>query len=69
MRKHIGILMLQFEYLNKQKMPSQEAFLDRLRLFIDSIDRRYVLGLEIRNGNYLIICPPYMIFTINTVSN
>ena len=53
MRRHIGILMLQFEYLNKQKMPSQQAFLDRLQQFIGSIDRRYAIGLEIRNSNYL----------------
>jgi len=30
----LGPLMLQFEYLNKQKMPSQEEFLARLGDFI-----------------------------------
>jgi uncharacterized protein YecE (DUF72 family) len=32
----IGMLMLQFEYLNKQKMASQEEFLARLAAFADA---------------------------------
>lgn len=49
----IGVLMFQFEYLNKQKMNSVNEFIDRFLLFINSIDSSIPIGIEIRNPNYL----------------
>jgi uncharacterized protein YecE (DUF72 family) len=53
MQKHIGALMLQFEYLNKQKMQSQQVFFEKLERFVRSVKRPVVLAVEIRNPNYL----------------
>jgi uncharacterized protein YecE (DUF72 family) len=54
LQQHIGVLMLQFEYLNKQKMPTQQEFLGKLERFLNQIDRRkFMLAIEIRNPNYL----------------
>jgi len=53
MKSKIGILMLQFEYLNKQKMKNQIEFMAALNSFINSIDTEYQIGVEIRNPNYL----------------
>jgi uncharacterized protein YecE (DUF72 family) len=53
MNKKIGLLMFQFEYLNKQKISSLSEFLDKFEAFIDSIDKTYFLGVEIRNPNFL----------------
>lgn len=49
----IGVVMLQFEYLNRQKMPGLGSFLERLADFLDAIDRRVPLAIECRNPNYL----------------
>ncbi|MBN2000418.1 DUF72 domain-containing protein [candidate division KSB1 bacterium] len=49
----IGMLMLQFEYLNKQKQASQAVFLDNFELFLSPLSRDFPLGVEIRNPNYL----------------
>lgn len=49
----LGPLMLQFEYLNKQKIPAQEIFLDRLSDFLDAVTRDFPIGVESRNPNYL----------------
>ncbi|MFA6979615.1 MAG: DUF72 domain-containing protein [Ignavibacteriaceae bacterium] len=49
----IGVLMFQFEYLNKQKMSGLEELLDKLEPFVESLDKRYTFGIEIRNPNYL----------------
>lgn len=49
----LGPLMLQFEYLNKQKIPAQGVFLDRLAAFLDGIPRDFPIGIESRNPNYL----------------
>ena len=45
--------MFQFEYLNKQKMPSKEAFIERFGEFIDRAPKGYQYAVEIRNPNYL----------------
>jgi uncharacterized protein YecE (DUF72 family) len=44
--------MFQFEYLNKQKMPSKEAFFERFGAFIEKAPKGYPYALEIRNPNY-----------------
>ena len=49
----IGVLMFQFEYLNKQKMSGLEEFLDKLGSFTERLDKRYTYGIETRNPNYL----------------
>lgn len=53
MKDKLGPLMLQFEYLNKQKMKSQHDFQIQLGNFCDKLDRNYLWGVEIRNPNYL----------------
>ena len=53
MQKKIGVLMFQFEYLNKQKLSGLTEFLDRFESFIESIDKKYDYGVEIRNPNFL----------------
>jgi uncharacterized protein YecE (DUF72 family) len=53
MRRKLGPVMLQFEYLNKQKMPSLRAFLDALAVFFDHVPAGYDYAIEIRNPNYL----------------
>ena len=49
----LGPLMLQFEYLNKQKIPVQDVFLDLLAEFLDAVPRDFPIGIESRNPNYL----------------
>ncbi|MCB2203685.1 DUF72 domain-containing protein [bacterium] len=49
----LGPVMLQFEYLNRQKMPAQDLFLDRLADFLSGIPRDFPIGIESRNPNYL----------------
>ena len=51
--KKLGPVMFQLEYLNKQKMPSLRAFLDRLSEFFDKAPEGFDYGIEIRNSNYL----------------
>jgi uncharacterized protein YecE (DUF72 family) len=45
--------MFQFEYLNKQKMPSVKKFLEMFTSFIKRLPEEYTYGIEIRNANYL----------------
>jgi uncharacterized protein YecE (DUF72 family) len=49
----LGPVMFQFEYLNKQKMPSLKAFLGKLFDFFDKAPEGFDYGIEIRNPNYL----------------
>lgn len=53
MKSRLGPILFQFEYLNKQKMPSQAAFLEGFGGFIRECPKGYRYGLEIRNPNYL----------------
>lgn len=53
MHEKIGMLMLQFEYLNKQKMASQAAFLERLGAFVEAAPRTLALAIEPRNPRWL----------------
>jgi uncharacterized protein YecE (DUF72 family) len=53
MKKSIGVMMFQFEYLNKQKISGLTEFLDKLETFIETIDKKYVYAVEIRNPNFL----------------
>lgn len=53
MGKKLGPLMFQFEYLNKQKMASQQQFLEQLGKFIEQCPKGFIYCVEIRNPNYL----------------
>ncbi len=53
MHAQIGVLMFQFEYLNKQKMASQMKFQEEFDKFIGQYKNLFNYGIEIRNPNYL----------------
>ena len=50
---YLGPMMFQFEYLNRDKMPSQAAFQDQLGEFMGQLPRDYCWCVESRNPNYL----------------
>jgi uncharacterized protein YecE (DUF72 family) len=56
----IGLIMFEFEYLNKEKMESVHAFMDQFDDFYANIDKTIPIGIEIRNKNYL--TPEYFSF-------
>lgn len=49
----IGAINLQFEYLNKLKMPSPSMFLEQFVRFVSMVDGSIPLCIEIRNPNFL----------------
>jgi uncharacterized protein YecE (DUF72 family) len=49
----VGVLMFQFEYLNRQKMGSQAELIDMLGAFFETVDHSFPYAVEIRNPNYL----------------
>jgi len=51
--KKLGPVMFQFEYLNRQKMPSQEAFFESFAAFIGKAPKNIFYAIETRNPNYL----------------
>lgn len=53
LKSKVGILIFQFEYLNKQKMKSQMEFHHQLEVFFSKLDREFKYAIEIRNPNYL----------------
>ncbi|MBN1560701.1 DUF72 domain-containing protein, partial [candidate division KSB1 bacterium] len=53
MHEWLGPLMFQFEYLNKQKMPSQQDFIKQFEAFIERCPSGYTYCVETRNPNYL----------------
>jgi uncharacterized protein YecE (DUF72 family) len=53
MRTRLGPILFQFEYLNKHKMPSMAAFIERLHAFFDKAPAGFAYAVEIRNPNYL----------------
>lgn len=53
LHEKIGLLMFQFEYLNKQKMKSLLEFISRINEFISSYKHGIKIGIETRNPNYL----------------
>lgn len=53
-KNHIGCLIFQFEYLNKQKMKSLAEFQSKFAEFYKQLDKKTPpIGIEIRNPNYL----------------
>ena len=53
----LDAIMLEFEYLNRQKMPSKEIFFDKLNDFLSKTDPNLPIGVETRNAEYL--CEDY----------
>ncbi|MEJ2637185.1 MAG: DUF72 domain-containing protein [Calditrichia bacterium] len=53
LRNQLGPLMFQFEYLNRQKIPSQNQFQEKFLDFLRKTDPACQYALEIRNPNYL----------------
>lgn len=53
MHDKLGPIMFQFEYLNKKKMPSKEAFFEALHAFFDKAPTGFDYAVESRNPNYL----------------
>jgi uncharacterized protein YecE (DUF72 family) len=53
MLPRITTLVLEFEYLNRDKMPSLTQFLDHLDRFFNTIDRSLPVAIETRNKNYI----------------
>ncbi|NLE01924.1 MAG: DUF72 domain-containing protein [Fibrobacter sp.] len=50
---NISAIMLEFEYLRKEKMPSLDIFLRKLEKFVQEIPRGIPIAIEPRNSNYL----------------
>jgi len=53
MKGKLGPVMFEFEYLNKKKMPSKKAFIDRLDAFFEQAPKGFDYAVETRNPNYL----------------
>ena len=53
MAGRLDAVMLQFEYLNRRKMPSLDHFLRSLERFAGSVPEGFPLAIETRNSNYL----------------
>jgi uncharacterized protein YecE (DUF72 family) len=53
MGEKLGPIMFEFEYLNREKMESLEAFLIVLGSFLHNLPDGYQYGVETRNPNYL----------------
>lgn len=49
----LGPVIFQFEYLNKQKMPNQGVFQEKLATFFMQAPKGFVYAIEIRNPNFL----------------
>ncbi len=54
MRSRLGPLIFQFEYLNRSKMPSLDAFIEKLDAFFDALPAGFSFAVEVRNPNYLV---------------
>ena len=52
MHDKLGAIIFQFEYLNKQKIPSLSRFLDKLSAFIEQAPSGFKYAVEIRNPRY-----------------
>jgi uncharacterized protein YecE (DUF72 family) len=52
LESRLGPIMFQFEYLNKQKMPSKETFFERFGKFVERAPKGYRYAVEVRNPNF-----------------
>lgn len=53
MQPMLGPVMLQFEYLNRQKMPDRGLLFDRLSEFLSFCPKDIPVGIELRNPNWI----------------
>lgn len=53
-QKQIDCIILEFEYMNKQKMDSLGTFCKRLETFTNNVPHDIPLAIECRNSNYMI---------------
>ncbi len=53
LKDHVGALIFQFEYLNRQKVSSQKEFQSRMESFFSAIESPYPCTVETRNPQYL----------------
>lgn len=49
----LGPLLLQFPYMNREKFPALDFFLERLEPFLDQLPKQYQWAVEIRNKGWL----------------
>ncbi len=47
------VFMFQFEYLNRDKMPSKQVFLEKLSRFLNALPRDLPYAVEIRNPRWM----------------
>jgi uncharacterized protein YecE (DUF72 family) len=52
-KKQIDCIILEFEYMNKQKMASYSTFCEKLHLFFEKIPHDIPIAIECRNSNYM----------------
>lgn len=60
LHSRLGPVMFQFEYLSRKKMPSLDAFLEKLDVFFDAAPAGFQYAVEPRNRDYL--APAYFDF-------
>lgn len=53
MNEKLGVIMFEFEYLNKQKMSGIDEFCERLDPFLSALPKNFTFGIELRNPNFL----------------
>jgi uncharacterized protein YecE (DUF72 family) len=53
LKDKIGVIMFEFEYLNKTKMESIDSFFDHVGPFLSALPDDYNYAIETRNPNYL----------------
>ncbi len=53
LRDVLGPVILQFEYLNRQKMPSAKTLMERLAAFRSALPGDLEVAVELRNPNYV----------------
>jgi uncharacterized protein YecE (DUF72 family) len=62
-QQQLGAVIFQFEYLNRQKMESREAFEKKMAAFRKKLPDSYPYAVEVRNGNYL--TPQFLDFLLD----
>ncbi|MEJ2052185.1 MAG: DUF72 domain-containing protein, partial [Calditrichota bacterium] len=53
LRENLGVVILQFSYLNKSMMKSVKVFTEKLSAFLDAVEPDIPIAVESRNPNYL----------------
>ncbi len=53
MHSKLGIVMFQFGYLSKKKIPNQVTFMEQFGEFASRLPKDFTFGIEIRNPNFI----------------